>query len=324
MKTIKLETKQIIYLYPKAPFNYTFNFYKPDHFPTSDCLFEKNILWKSFRLNGNNYGLKFEDKGTTDNPKIKLTIFSKDKLSTEIIEQITKELIYRLNLEEDLSEFNNKYKNDRYLGQIIKIRKGLRSTNLYSLYESLCVYFVLQNATVRRTVSMMENLINNYGEAIEFDSNKLSCFWQPEDMIKTTEEELRELKLGYRAKFFIKLRDEFLENKINEEKLREIKDLEQLRKEVLKIYGIGPASVEYLLFEVFHVNNGLTRIPPWEQKIMSRLIFNKDLIATKEILEFFKTRHKGYEKLAFHYLWEDLFIRHQEKSIDWLAKEIRL
>jgi hypothetical protein len=42
------------------------------------------------------------------------------------------------------------------------------------------------------------------------------------------------------------------------------------------------------------------------------LIFDK-LLSSEKILGFFK-RHEGYEKLAFHYIWEDLFWRVLESS----------
>ena len=101
-------------------------------------------------------------------------------------------------------------------------------------------------------------------------------------------------------------------------------DRDELREEALKLYGIGPASVEYLLFEDFYHCDALETIPPWEQKIMSRLLFNKKLVSAKKTLDFFRERYTGWGKLAFHYIWEDIFWIRKTKHIDWLEKEIRL
>ncbi len=92
-------------------------------------------------------------------------------------------------------------------------------------------------------------------------------------MEKSTEQEIRNLKVGYRAKFFRKITEQFVNKEINEFTLRKMPK-EEVKKEMLKLYGIGPASVEYLLFEHFYFLDGLETIPPWEQKIMSILIFN--------------------------------------------------
>jgi len=81
--------------------------------------------------------------------------------------------------------------------------------------------------------------------------------------------------------------------------------------------------VEYILFENFYFCDELKIIPPWERKIMSRLLFNKDLVSSNKILKFFK-QFKGWEKLAFHYLWENIFWERKNKRIEWLEREIRL
>ena len=128
--------------------------------------------------------------------------------------------------------------------------------------------------------------------------------------------------MGYRAKTLMNLTKQFANKEIDEFELRK-KSRDEVRREILKLYGIGPASVEYLLFGDFYFLDALETIPPWEQKILSRLLFNKKSVPSQKILNFFK-RYKPYEKLAFHYIWEDLFWKRKHEHIDWLEKEIRL
>lgn len=219
--------------------------------------------------------------------------------------------------------FCSRFENEDFLGPIIKKWKGMKSIAANSLYETLIIYIVLQNATARRSVQMLENLFNKFGKKIKFDNKVLSTFWEPKEMAKSSEEELRSLKVGYRAKFFMKVTEQFANKVINEFALRKATK-EFVKKEMQKLYGIGPASTEYLLFEDFYFLDGLEKIPPWEQKIMSKLPFNKELVPTDEILNFFQNRYRGYEKLAFHYMWEDLFWKRKHERIEWLEKEIRL
>ncbi|XOB40912.1 MAG: hypothetical protein ACKKMW_02485 [Candidatus Nealsonbacteria bacterium] len=80
---------------------------------------------------------------------------------------------------------------------------------------------------------------------------------------------------------------QFKKHEIDEFKMREM-DREGLKEQALKLYGIGPASVEYLLFEDFYHYDALETIPPWEQKIMSKLLFNKKLVSAKKSLGFLK------------------------------------
>ena len=95
---------------------------------------------------------------------------------------------------------------------------------------------------------------------------------------------------------------------------------------MLQLYGIGPASVCYLLFDVFHHLDELSYIPPWEQKIYSKLFCDAapgDLVSAETLLHMFVERFGEYKMLAVHYLWEDLFWRRTQQDISWLEELIR-
>ena len=320
---LALNKKTSIILEPKVPYNFDANFYKPSHFPSSDNVWEKEkywitMIWKSTRL-----GLKFENAGTIKKPNIKVNIYTQKELLKEFIDSLIPEIWWRFNFGQDISEFCEKFRNDEVLDSIIKKWQGMKPIAANSLYETLIIYLVLQNATARRSVQMLENLFDRFGRKVKFDGRIFSTFWEPKDMSKSTEQEIRDLKVGYRAKYFTKITRQFVNKEINEFTLRKMSK-EEVKKEMLKFYGIGPASVEYLLFEDFYFLDSLEIIPPWEQKIMSRLIFNQKLVSAKKILEFFKQRYTGWEKLAFHYIWEDVFWKRKYQPIEWLEKEIRL
>ena len=321
--TLVLNKKKSLVLKPKAPYNFNANFHKPSHFPSSDCGWERGNCWITMLWKGKKLGLKFEDKGTVVKPKIRLTIYSKKQLSNDLLKTLLPEIKYRFNFDQDISGFCNKFKNDKILGPVMKKWKGMKPIACSSLYEILMIFIVLQNATVRRSVQMLENLFNKFGQKVKFDNKIFSIFWEPKEMAKSTEEELKELKVGYRAKFFMKITKQFINKEIDEFVLRKM-PREEVKKEMLKLYGIGPHSIDYLLFEYFYFLDALETVPPWQQKITSRLLFNKKLVPTEKILNFFGTKYKGYEKLAYHYLWEDLFWKREHEHIDWLEREIRL
>jgi 3-methyladenine DNA glycosylase/8-oxoguanine DNA glycosylase len=276
------------------------------------------MLWK-----GECLGLKFENKGTVVSPKIKLNVYSKKALSKKYKKSLIGEIEWRFNLKSDISEFLKKFKNDKFLDILIKKWKGMKPVAANSFYETIIIYIVLQNAAVRRSVQMLESLFDRFGKKVKFDNKTLSTFWEPKAIDKVSEQVLRDLKLGYRAKFLKKMSSQFKKHEIDEFKMREM-NREELREQALKLYGIGPASVEYLLFEDFYHYDALEIIPPWEQKIMSKLLFDKKLVSAEKILNFFKKRYTGWEKLAFHYIWEDIFWKRKTQHIEWLEKEIRL
>lgn len=194
-----------------------------------------------------------------------------------------------------------------------------------SLYEYLIIGIVLQNATVRRSVQMFQALLEHYGTPLKFDGKQLWCFWESGKLQSVSEEELRALKVGYRAKSIKVIDEQFRKGLIDEMVLRN-KDRETQMKELLKLYGVGPATVWYLLFDVFHHWDFFNHVSPWEQKIYSKLFFDKDPenpVPVKEILQHFE-KFGEYKQLAVHYIWEDLWWKRKNESIPWLEKLIRL
>jgi len=322
MSPVELNHQKTFSLVPVPPYYFDAIFHKPSYFFSSDNHWEEGKYWITMLWQGRELGLRFENNGTTDTPKINVSIYSVEALPESYIDGLVDEIRWRFNLDSDISGFCRKYENDKALGPVIRKWRGMKPRAANSLYETLIIYIVLQNAAVRRSVQMLESLFNEYGNKISFDGKTLSVFWPPERIASSSEQELRDLKIGYRAKFILRLSQQFANNEIDEFALRKA-GREEVHREMLKIYGIGPASVEYLLFEDFYCYDTLDTIPPWEQKIISRLLFDKELVPVDEIRKFFG-KFKGWEKLAFHYLWEDVFWRRKHEHIDWLEKEIRL
>jgi len=322
---MKLKKIQSVELLPIAPFNFDATFHKPDHFTSGDHEWEKGIRWQTWFWKGKQLGLKFINKGTPNKPKVQVDIYFNKALDNKFIKSLSDEIEYLFNLQLDLTDFYKKFNKDEVLGPIIKRWKGMRPGHPSSLYEYLIIGIVLQNATVKRSIQMFQALLENYGKQLEYDGKKLWCFWKPGGLINVTEEELRALKVGYRAKSIKKIDEYFANGEISEPELRE-KDLETQKDELLELYGVGPATVWYLLFDVFHHWHFFDHVSPWEQKIYSKLFFDKDPerpVPVKKLLQHFR-KYEPYQQLAVHYIWEDLWWKRKNENIPWLEKLIRI
>lgn len=311
-------------LSPVAPFSFDGTFHKPSHYPTPDNHYITGTYWQTMRFEDYTYGLKFTNLGTTSNPNVLLTIFY-DKSAGEPpnVSGIAKEVEFRFDLQADLSEFCDRFRQDEFLAPALERWQGMRVSTPYSFYEFMVVTTLLQNTVVRRTVQMMKNLFDAYGTLLNYDEHELYAFWSPKAIDETDESRLRELKLGYRAKTLKRQAHDFVSGVIDLEAFRYL-TTDSLKSNLLKVYGIGPATVEYIIFEVFHRYNISDHIPPWEQKIYSRLLFNKELVDTIIILCALNERYREWKTLAVHYLFEDLFWLRKNQSIPWLEELIRL
>jgi N-glycosylase/DNA lyase len=318
MKTFEIVLK------PVPPFDFDSTVYVPHYFPTPDFEWQPNFMWQTLNFGGKLLGLKMENKGTTDKPAIKLTICSRKEPSGKEIEEIVNEVNWRYGLDEDISAFFMKFENDRFLKPVFKRFRGMRNNCANSLYELLIISIVLQNASIRRTVQMMNNLFNAYGTRLTFDNRELFAYWSPVDLAKASEEELRTLKVGYRARMIKLVSEAFARGEIEESKTRKM-DTEDARKELMKLYGVGPATAQNILigylrrYDVFDLEGKI-----WEQKILSRVMFKKETVPAEKITQEFERRYGKWKGLAFNYIFTEVFWRHRERRIRWLEKEIRL
>lgn len=321
-----LRTKYVQELSPRAPFNFDATMHKPGHFPSADNEWLPGIRWQTMLWNEEPIGLKLENRGTIDTPKLIISVFSASEKDQRYTDDLIEEINYRYNIRFNLAEFNDRFEGNPQLSPIIDRWRGMRPVSYSSLYEYLIIAIILQNATVRRSVSMMQSLFENYGTLLSYDGKELYCFWRPEVIYDTNEQDLRDLKIGYRAKSIKRVTEAFVKKEIDERQLR-TKTRDEQHEALIKLYGIGPASVGYILFDVFHHWDELAHISPWEQKIYSKLFFNTEPdkpLPADQLIELFEHQYGKYKMLAVNYIWEDLFWRRKNDKIPWLEQLIRL
>jgi 3-methyladenine DNA glycosylase/8-oxoguanine DNA glycosylase len=259
-----------------------------------------------------------------DDPGVRVEVHAARDLDADFLASLAAEIGCRFNFDLDLSEFYRAFASDPVLGPVIQRWRGMRPGHPNSLYEYLIIGIVLQNATIRRSIQMYQTLMEHFGTRLAYDGRELWGLWNPGDLVHVTEDDLRALKVGYRAKAIKRIDDQFAQGLIDEFALR-AQDRDTQMKTLLRLYGVGPATVWYLLFDVFHHWDFFNHISPWEQKIYSKLFFDQepdsplpvdDLLAHLE-------RFGAYKQLAVHYLWEDLWWQWQQGRAAWLEKLIR-
>lgn len=327
-ETLTLPYTTEILLQPCPPFHFDGTVCKPSYFPGSDTAYEPGRYWQSMRFAGELYGIRLENQGEIERPAVRVTIYSAQPLDPACAQAIFDEIAARMDLRSDLRMFyDGDLGSDPLLEGVFARWRGTRPSSYSSLYESLAITTVLQNATVRRTVQMMENLFARFGARLDFDDRELSGFWDPRAIYEASEDELRALKVGYRAKSLKRQAESFVPGSgtrlLDESALRGLPTPE-LKKALLCIYGVGQASVWYLLFGQFKRYDAFETISPWEQKIFSRLLFDQELVEGKTILAEVNRRWGPWKMLAAHLLFEDLFWRRKNEAVPWLEELIRL
>lgn len=323
--TLPLQAKHVLHLQPTAPFHFDATVHKPDHFPSPDNAWSPGVRWQTMRWRGVPLGLKLQDTGTVDAPRLSVHVYAEHDLDAASLAALSDEIVYRYNLALDLAPFYERFQGDLQLAPVIQRWRGMRPASPGSLYEYLIIAIVLQNAVIRRSIHMMQALLEAYGTPLAFDGQALYAFWTSRALYGATEDALRQLKVGYRAKSILRVTEAFANGQVDEWMLRQA-PREVRRVALLDLYGIGPASVGYILFDVYHQWDELNHISPWEQRIYSKLFFERDPadpLPVEQLLRALDERFGEWKMLAVHYLWEDLFWSNTRDHIPWLEELIR-
>lgn len=321
---LRLTKRSELKIVPTAPFSFEGTFHKPSHYPTPDTRYEDGVFWQTMRLKDVSYGVQVTNKGTDLRPKLLVAVYCNPDQAPDLnIADIARELEFRYDLLARLDDFNGAGTRDGVLGPTIKRLRGMRVSTPYSLYEFLVITTLLQNTVVRRSVQMMNNLFERFGVRVQFAEKELFGFWSPATLNAVDESELRALKLGYRARILKRQAMAFCDSSLDEQALRGLPK-DALRERLLDLYGVGPATVQYILFEVFHHYDAFEHVPPWEQKIFSRLLFDKELVSSERILREVNRRYGQWRMLAAHYIFEDGFWARRAGKASWLDSLIRL
>lgn len=307
-------------LHPTLPFHFVATAHKPSHFPTPTEVFAENTLWFTMTWCEAILGVRMEPGPDS---AVLLSVYADRPLHSAEIEQIASELTFRFGMYLDLSDFVRLAALDPLLGPVEARWRGMRPSCAYALFELLCITIVLQNATVRRSTDMLQRLLETYGRRVRFDGRTLLAFFSPSRIAAASEEELRGLKVGYRAKMLRRVAEFFVEHETFENDLRSGPP-ERAANLLRQIYGVGLASVWYLLFEGFKHVDAFDHVSPWEAKILGKLLFNDETVGAERVVRTATKRWGAWRMLAVHYLFEDIFWQRRAQRVPWLEKLIRL
>ena len=183
--------------------------------------------------------------------------------------------------------------------------KGIRILN-QDLWETTISFIISANNNIPRIKGIIERLSQKYGEPIEFQGKTYYTFPTPEQLKDVTVEEFRKLGLGFRDIRLYETTHMILENKVNLEELRQNKNTEEVRNQLLTLSGVGPKVADCILlfsdlkrFDVFPID-------VWVRRVMNELYIKKDdetKVSKKEIEKIAEEKFGDLKGIAQQYLF---------------------
>lgn len=190
---------------------------------------------------------------------------------------------------------------DGYLKNSIEYGAGIRILK-QDLWETLISFIISANNNIPRIKSIIERMSKKYGKKIIFKGEDYYTFPTPKEMQFAKVEDLRALGLGFRDVRVYETIRRTLNKEIDLEKIIKERNVDNLKKYLLEIPGVGPKVADCIMlfslkkYEVFPVD-------VWVRRVISELYFGNKEQKPKDIQQFAKDRYGNLAGLAQQYLF---------------------
>ena len=245
--------------------------------------------------------LEYRISGTANWITVKTGKLTKSE-QTEVSARVT----WMLGLEMDFSAFYAASKREPKLLQAEKLAQGrvLRSP---TLFEDVVKTILTTNTLWSATIRMNLNLINQYGPSLDGEiplggKTELRAFPNPDEIAASSPEVLREaVRVGYRAPSIHELAVCVASGELDLESLKtsDLPTLE-LRKELLKIKGVGPYAAANLLLILGR--GDFIPVDSWALKLVSHEWYDSEPVTPKQVDEHFE-KWGEFKGLAY-WFWD--------------------
>lgn len=142
--------------------------------------------------------------------------------------------VHYFDLDKDYNEICQRLKGDKLVSQAIDEYYGIRILN-QEPWEALCSFVISQQNNIKRIKQLVNKICTKYGKEI---MPNVYAFPTPNELAKASEDELRELGLGYRAEYLTLLSNAVANGEIDLEKIKAM-PTDDARNELKKIRGVG-------------------------------------------------------------------------------------
>lgn len=282
-------------LKPRPPFNFHLTSTHMYILPPAKYLngtFVRVLRLKSDKL----VRLSITSKGTVNEPELSILIDSLSGIDRGDEKEIAEKVSFMFSLDDDLSGFYSLVKEDPILRYAKEDLYGLKIQTAPTFFEGIVIGFCLVWTSFQRAVRMIDGLVREFGPRIGEDY----AFPSAKELARASLDELKGLKLGFRAERVKWLSTQVAQGKIDLETLSSL-STEELREHLMRIKWVGPDTTEGLLLWRFKKYDAFP-IDVWSVRIISSFYPEIKGKSPEEIKEFAKEHWGDHRGLAYYYL----------------------
>lgn len=168
-------------------------------------------------------------------------------------------------------------------------------------WETMISFIISANNNIPRIKMLIEKLAEAYGNSLgEHDGERRYGFPSPDQLIQATEQDLRDLGMGYRAKYIHNVTQYIVENRIDLETYQQW-DTPTLEKQLLKFKGVGPKVASCIMIFGYGRLDSFP-VDTWIRKVVSEW-FELNPNDDKQLKAYLDERFQKLEGLVQQYLF---------------------
>ena len=221
-------------------------------------------------------------------------------------EKGTEEVVQRalcdyLRLEDDLQAVYREVSDDPRVAGAISRYRGLRLLR-QEPWECLVSFVCSSVSNIPRISRTLEAVAQRYGRAVSLEGHTLYAFPTPEELACVRESDLRELGLGFRAKYVAEIAPTVATGRIYLNALRQA-SYREAKAELMSLPGIGGKVADCVLVFSLDKLEGFP-VDRWVRRCLQEWYFQGGTISDAALLSWAQGRwgrHAGYvQQYLFH------------------------
>ena len=208
-------------------------------------------------------------------------------------------------LNNNYEEIKNKLsKIDDNMKKSIEYGYGIRILN-QDLFECIISFIISANNNIPRIKGIIERLSKKCSRRVIYNEKEYYLFPNVSELSKLSVEDLRSLGLGFRDIRVFNTCKKIKEKVVDLDKLKEMKNSDEIREELLKLDGVGPKVADCIMlfslkrYDVFPID-------VWVRRVMNDLYIhneNEEKVNKKEVLKIANEKFGDICGLAQQYLF---------------------
>jgi len=237
-------------LNPDPPYNFTANANFITHYRGHEGAdaFDGETLSRPVDLGDTVAMATIRSTGTVEKPSLTVTLSGHPgPLSTHAIVRAKQQVERVVGANGNPQPFYDIAKGIPALAPLAQQFHGLHLTRAVSLFETITWAILGQQISANVAASLRRHVTETYGQSGQIEGQTYALFPRPDDLAGASVEDLRSLGLSLRkAEYTIGIAKEFASGRLTEDSLVALPD-DEVERKLLKLRGIGPWTVHWLL-----------------------------------------------------------------------------